>query len=82
MLDLGINSISIGYEVALEILGQSRQPFMQAIHEEQQKPAPSQAFIRYCENRLTALDELQDDLRADDLSTIERILSKGEPRVQ
>lgn len=32
MLDLGINSSSISYEVALEVLGQSRQPFMQAIH--------------------------------------------------
>ena len=42
MLDLGINSSSISYEVALEVLGQSRQPFMQAIHEEKQKPAPSQ----------------------------------------
>ena len=34
MLDLGINSGSISYEVALEVLGQNRQPFMQAIHEE------------------------------------------------
>lgn len=79
MLDLGINSSSISYEVALEVLGQSRQPFMQAIHEEKQKPAPSQVFIRYCESRLVALDELQDSLQPTDVATIERILTKGEP---
>ena len=79
MLDLGINSSSISYEVALEVLGQSRQPFMQAIHEEKQKPTPSQVFIRYCESRLAALDELQEGLQPSDLATIERILTKGEP---
>ncbi len=79
MLDLGINSSSISYEVALEVLGQSRQPFMQAIHEEKQKAEPSQVFIRYCESRLAALDELQEGLQPSDLATIERILTKGEP---
>lgn len=82
MLDLGINSASIGYEVALEVLGQSRQPFMQAIHEERQKPAPSQVFIRYCESRLAALDEMQDGLQPTDLGTIERILTKGETAIK
>lgn len=77
MLNLGINSGSISYEVALEVLGQSRQPFMQAIHDERQKPTPSLVFIRYCENRLAALDELQDDLQPTDLGTIERILNRG-----
>ena len=79
MLDLGINSSSISYEVALEVLGQSRQPFMQAIHEEKQKAEPSQVFIRYCESRLAALDELQEGVQPSDLATIERILTKGEP---
>ncbi|UIX82633.1 hypothetical protein [Xylella fastidiosa] len=37
MLDLGINSGSISYEVALEVLGQSRQPFMQAIYKREAK---------------------------------------------
>ncbi|WP_265652762.1 hypothetical protein, partial [Verminephrobacter aporrectodeae] len=79
MLDLGPDSKSIRYEVALDILGESRQPFMRAIHEEKQKSEPSQVFIRYCETRLTAIDELQDDLRLNDLDTIERILTKGNP---
>jgi len=82
MLDLGINSNSISYEVALEVLGQSRQPFMQAIHDEMQKPAPSQVFIRYCKSRLAALDEMQDELQPTDLGTIERILSRGEAEIR
>lgn len=78
MLDLGINSSSISYEVALEVLGQRRQPFMQAIHDERKKKVPSEAFIRYCESRLAALDELQDDLLPGDMDTIERILDKSD----
>ena len=38
MLNFGLNDASINYEVALELLGQSLQPFMQAIYEEKQKP--------------------------------------------
>ena len=34
MLNFGLNDASINYEVALELLGQSLQPFMQAIYEE------------------------------------------------
>ena len=70
---------SIEYEVALEILGQERQPFMLAILEEKAKPSPSQPLITYCENRLTALDELQDSLRLADHATIKRILDKNDP---
>lgn len=75
-INLGINSASISYEVALEVLGQSRQPLMQAIHEERQKAEPSQSYIRYCEARLSAINELQDNLKPSDMPTIERILSK------
>ena len=53
--------------------------FMQAIYEEKQKPTPSQAFIRYCEDRMAALSELQSELNPSDLDTIERILSKEAP---
>lgn len=79
MLDLGINSKSISYEVALEVLGQSRQPFMQIIYDEQRKATPSQALVRYCKARLAALDDLQESLQPTDLTTIERILSKKDP---
>ena len=69
----------VRYEVALEVLGQSRQPFMQAIHEERQKAAPAQVFIRYCEMRLAAIDELQDELTPGDVDTIRSILERDAP---
>ena len=76
VIDLGINSDSINYEVALEVLGQSRQPFMAAIRQEQAKGAPSQPFVRYCEARLRAIDDLQDELEPHDRDTVERILAQ------
>lgn len=75
-IDLGINSDSIKYEVALEILGQARQPFMNAIHEEKAKATPCAALIRFYEARLRALDELQDALSPSDMNAIEQILDK------
>lgn len=75
-LDLGINNDSIAFEVALEALGQSRQPFMQAIAQEGTKPAASAAFIRYCEARLAAIDALQDELQPSDMDTVRRILTR------
>lgn len=74
IVDLGVNSASIQYEVALEILGQERQPLMAAIREEKGKSEPSAQMIQYFEMRLTALDELQDNLRVEDLGAIEQIL--------
>lgn len=71
---LGINSDSIQYEVALEILGQELQPFIRAIREEKERALPSPALIKYCEMRKAAISELQDSLRLDDRGTIERIL--------
>ena len=68
-LTLGINGDSINYEVALEVLGQSRQPFMQAIHLERQQPMPSQAFIKFCQARLSAIDDLQEELQPTDQRT-------------
>ena len=73
-IDLGINGDSMKYEVALEILGQERQPFMETIRLEKAKAEPSAAFVRYCEMRLSALDELQDSLRSTDRDTVEQIL--------
>ena len=74
-VNLGVNSAGISYEVALEVLGQSRQPLMAAIREERAKARPSQTLIRYCESRLAAIDEIQDELAPDDRDTIERILA-------
>lgn len=77
LTDIGLNSDSIHFEVALEVLGESRQPFMEAIRVEKEKERPSQAFIAYCDARLVAIDDLQEDLEPSDLDTIEKILDKG-----
>ncbi len=79
LADLGINNDSIHYEVALEVLGQKKQPFIRAIAEEKEKPNPSAELIAYCKARKHALSMLQDDLRLDDKDTIEAILDKENP---
>lgn len=76
-VNLGLNSASIKYEVALEILGQERAPLMDAIRREQAKAIPCVALIRFYETRLSALGELQDALRTSDLDAIEQVLDKG-----
>lgn len=73
-VDLGINGGAIQYEVALEILGQERQPFMAALRAERAKAEPSSALVRYYEARLAALDELQDSLRTSDTVAVVQIL--------
>jgi predicted RNase H-like HicB family nuclease len=74
MIDLGINSDSIKYEVALDALGGDLQPFMEAIRLEKEKANPSAAAITYFEMRMAAIDELQQELRPADLDTINQIL--------
>lgn len=69
-----LNGKGIDYEVALEVLGQSRQPFMRAISVEKAKPRPSMNFIAYCKTRLSAIDELQVELLPDDVDTVALIL--------
>ncbi len=75
-MDIGINGASIKYEVALDVLGGSRQPLMQMIRIEEAKAEPSKLFIEYCQARLLAIDELQDSLRLSDVGMIEHILNK------
>lgn len=72
-----LNGKGIDYEVALEVLGQSRQPWMSELAQEQTRPNPSKSFIAYCNARLSAIDELQDELRLDDVDTVARILDKN-----
>lgn len=76
MQDLGINSDGIHFEVALELLGQRLQPFIQAIQEEKTKAAPSLLLIRYYEMRVEALDELQGSLTPKDMDAVQRIFDK------
>lgn len=74
-IDLGINNNSVKYEVALEVLGQDLQPFMEAIRLEKSRENPSAAAIKYFEMRMAAIDELQQELRQDP-EIIEKILDK------
>lgn len=83
-LDLGINSDSINYEVALEKLGQCLQPLMEEIRLERAKAEPSQVYIDYCMAQLAALDRLQADLEPRDREVVVKILDGsliGIPRV-
>jgi hypothetical protein len=65
---------SVDYEVALEVLGQYKQPFVQAEYDEEQKEHPNQAFIDYCRARINALGELQDELATEDTELIAKII--------
>jgi hypothetical protein len=76
MLKFQLNDAGINYEVALEILGQEKQPFVNALSEERRKAQPSEALMAYCKARIAALDELQESLRSDDAETIGLILDK------
>lgn len=80
LANLGLNDASINYEVALEVLGQSMQPFIRAIADERAKPDPSAALVAYCEARKTALSRMQRALRPDDLATITAILDRDDSR--
>jgi hypothetical protein len=65
---------SVDYEVALEVLGQYKQPFVQAEYDEEQKQSPNQAFLDYCRARIQVLSDLQDELDTSDIELITRII--------
>jgi hypothetical protein len=65
---------SVDYEVALEVLGQYKQPFVQAEFDEEKKEHPNKAFLDYCRARIEALGELQDELDTTDTELIAKII--------
>lgn len=75
-IELGVNSDSIKFEVAIEILGQELQPFVSALAVERQKAAPSAALVGYYQARIDALREFQDVLDVADLDAINSILDR------
>ena len=80
MVDLGVNSEAIAFEVALEIIGQKRRPVMVMMYEEKAKENPSKAYIDFCQGILASIDSLQDSLKPSDTETIDSIVSrKGFP---
>jgi len=73
-----LNNDSIKYEVALEILGQNMQKYINTIADERSKEIFSQQLIDYCEACLTAIHILQDDLRVEDVTTVNMILNPND----
>jgi hypothetical protein len=65
---------NVDYEVALEVLGQYKQPFVQAEYDEEQKEKPNLAFLNYCRARIDALGNLQEELSTEDDDLIAKIL--------
>lgn len=72
-----LDDAGINYEVALDILGQEKQPFVNTMWEERRKEKPSEALVAYCEARIAALDDLQESLRSGDTELISQILDKN-----
>jgi hypothetical protein len=62
------------FEVALEILGQSKAPFVNGIHIEKQKEKPNQVKIQFLKERERAINNLMDELMPNDIELVEEIL--------
>ena len=75
--ELGVNSDSIKFEVAIEILGQELQPFVSALSLERAKPSPSPSLIGYYQARIEALRDFQEALDAADLDAINAVLDRA-----
>lgn len=71
-----LNDMGTRFEVALEILGQSRQPFMHAIADESNKENPSESLISYCKSRLSTISRMQDELQPSEIDTANEILNQ------
>lgn len=66
------------YEVAIEILGQSKQPLVNEIHQERNKDIPNEQYLKYLKARKSAIDTLIDELEPKDEYLIKRILDKSD----
>lgn len=70
-----------GYEIALEILGQSQAPIISAYWQEVKKPEPNQTFLKYLLAKEKAIDELMEELDPKDEELIKAILDPKNSRV-
>ena len=71
----------VKYEVALEVLGDSMRPLVQARALERAKDKPNHAFIEYCTARINAIYMLRDSLSPEDTDIIERIFNPNDQTV-
>lgn len=65
---------SFGYAEAKQTLGQFTRPFIDAKAEEAAEPEPNQKYIRYCDECISALQKLQQDLQPEDTDIIARLI--------
>lgn len=62
------------YEVALEILGQSKQPLVSSLFNERNKENPDKKMILFLEQKKAAIDDLMENLSPNDENLIKQIL--------
>lgn len=62
------------YEVALEILGQSKQPLVSSLFNERNKENPDTKMISFLEQKKAAIDDLMENLSPNDENLIKQIL--------
>ena len=72
---MGMGMGFFDYEVALEILGQSKQPLVSALFNEQNRENPDQKLIAFLEQKKAAIDDLMEELDPDDEYLIKLFLN-------
>ena len=65
------------YEVALEILGQSKQPLVSALFNERNRENPDPKLIAFLKKKKEAIDDLMEELDPDDKYLIKLILKRN-----
>lgn len=68
--DLGINSQSIAFEVAIELIGQQTVPLARQLRKEREQGREGQAYSRYLEAVRKALFDLQAEITPSDTELI------------
>lgn len=63
------------YEVALEILGQSKQPLVSALFNERNRENPDPKLIAFLKKKKEAIDDLMEELDPNDEYLIKLILN-------
>jgi hypothetical protein len=73
---MAIKDKYIEFEVALEILGQSQAPLVDAIHNERNKPQPSELKIKYLLDKIASIQNLMEEIMPDDVELVAEIMNK------
>jgi hypothetical protein len=71
------NMPGIRMEVAIEMLGQMKQPLIQAMELEKSKENPSAVLLEYWRGRKDLLTKFQRDIRVGDVAAIKLIAEKN-----